>query len=152
VGCVPELSQACGGGALTVAKGKSNLAVPPWGAGGYGSRVEGQLPSQGLTQRPVLTLWSSSATFFSFLVLSLSLISWHHFEALFDLVFSFLIPAWIPHFLLCALFHAHFTLVVVEGPGQYIATIIDNQYIITTLSNPLVRSPIILLTHHNSCI
>jgi len=69
--------------------------------------------------------------FFSFLVLSLSLISWHHFEALFDLVFSFLIPAWITHFLLCAPFHAYFTLVVVEGAGQCIATIIDSQYIIT---------------------
>ena len=52
-----------------MAEGESDLAVPPWGAGDYGSCVEGQLLSKGLTQRPVLTLWSSSTTFFSFLVL-----------------------------------------------------------------------------------
>jgi hypothetical protein len=39
-GRVPELSRACGAGALAVAEGESDLAIPPWGAGDYGSRVE----------------------------------------------------------------------------------------------------------------
>ena len=46
--------------------------------------------------------------------------------------------------MLCAPFHAYFTLVVVEGPGQCIATIIDSQYIITA-SRMITLCPLPLL-------
>jgi hypothetical protein len=103
----------CAGGIITslrcsrsrsgCSEGESDLAVPPWSVGDYGSRVEGQLLSRGLRRRPVLTRWLVQDFkfdyFFPFLVLSLSLISWHHFEALFD--FFVLFNSSLDHAFLC---------------------------------------------------